>query len=158
MEILHKTTGEILFKNRSKTIASCVKAALKAEADLQGVNLRGADLQGADLQWADLQGADLQWADLQGVNLQGVNLREANLQEADLQGANLQGADLDFSSGFTFACKTFGIKADKKLAAQMAYHFCKFEFDDDEAKAAQAALHTLANKFHRVNECGLIDL
>jgi len=126
MEIKHKITGMVLFASSSRSLKACIKAAIKAKA-----NLREADLQWANLQWA-------------------------NLREADLQGANLREADLDFSSGFYFGCSSFSIKADLRLAAQMAYHFCRFEFTDDEAKKAQEALKSLANKFHRVDECGKI--
>jgi hypothetical protein len=44
-----------------------------------------------------------------------------------------------------------------RIAAQLAYHFCRFDFQDcEEAKQVQAALKDLANKFHRTKECGLI--
>jgi len=85
-----------------------------------------------------------------------ANLSGADLSEADLTKANLAGANLDYC-GFTFACKTFDIKADLRLAAQLAYHFCRLDFQDcEEAKQAQATLKELANKFHRVDECGEI--
>ena len=130
-------TGRIIIEGRFKTTTAAIKAAIK----------RGANLRGANLRWADLR-----WANLSGADLSGANLRGA-----DLSGANLRGADLDFSSGFTFACKTFNIKADLKLSAQLAYHFCRFNFGDcEEAKEAQSALTTLANKFHRKGECGEI--
>jgi len=146
MEIKHKITGMVLFASSSRSLKACIKAAIKAKADLRW----------ADLRWADLQGADLRWADLREANLQGANLQGANLREADLREADLREADLDFSSGFYFGCSSFSIKADLRLAAQMAYHFCRFEFTDDEAKKAQEALKSLANKFHRVDECGKI--
>ena len=96
--------------------------------------------------------ADLSWANLSKADLSGANLSGANLSWANLSGANL-----DFSSGFTFACKTFNIKSELRLAAQLAYHFCRFNFSDcEEAEQAQAALKELANKFHRVSECGRI--
>jgi hypothetical protein len=45
-----------------------------------------------------------------------------------------------------------------RIAAQLAYHFCRFDFGDcADAKAAQAALKDLADKFHRVKECGEIE-
>ena len=118
------------------------------KADLQWADLRGADLRWADLRWADLRGADLQEADLRGADLRG----------ADLQEADLRWADLDISSGIHFACKTFGFKADLRLAAQIAYHFCRIDFGDcQEAIEARGALVDLANKFHRVEECGRIE-
>ena len=89
------------------------------------------------------------------ANLRGANLRGANLTGADLTGANLRGADLDFSV-FPLWCGSFGIKANKRLAAQLAYHFCRIDFNCKEAKEAQRALEKLANMFHRVDECGKI--
>jgi hypothetical protein len=88
--------------------------------------------------------------------LQGADLRHAYLQGANLQGANLRGADLDFSSGLPFWCGSFNVKLDSRQAYQLLYHFCKFEFEEAEIKEIQRNLKDLANKFHRVNECGEI--
>ena len=77
--------------------------------------------------------------------------------KADLSEANLSGADLDFSSGLQFRCNSFGFKAGKRLAAQIAYHFCRIDFSGcEEAEKSQEDLKALANKFHRVEECGEI--
>ena len=81
----------------------------------------------------------------------------ANLEGANLEGAHLEGANLDFSSGFSFRCSSFGAVIDLRIAAQMAYHFCRMNCDDPEVKAAQKQIKALANKFHRVNECGKIE-
>jgi len=126
-------------------------------ANLQGVDLQGAILRGAILQGAILQGANLRWADLREANLREANLRGAILQGANLQGADLIGADLDFSSGFSFRCSSFCAKIDLRVGAQMAYHFCRMVSDDPEVVEAQQALKDLANKFHRVKECGRIE-
>ena len=88
--------------------------------------------------------------------LRSADLSGAYLRSADLSGADLRSADLDFSSGFTFQCTSFGAKIDLRLSAQMAYHFCRMECEDEEVKEAQKILTKLANKFHRVGECGLI--
>ena len=45
---------------------------------------------------------------------------------------------------------------DIRLASQLAYHFCRLDCEDKEVVAAQNALITLANKFHRVEECGVL--
>jgi uncharacterized protein YjbI with pentapeptide repeats len=87
-----------------------------------------------------------------------ADLRGADLSEADLSEANLSWANLDFSSGISFQCSSFGFKADIRLAAQIAYHFCRIDFGDcAEAKEAQEAIKKLANQFHRVEECGRIE-
>jgi uncharacterized protein YjbI with pentapeptide repeats len=168
IQIKHRFSGEILFESKSKTIAVAVKAAIKAGAtlswadlswaDLSGADLSGADLSRADLSGANLSGADLSGADLSGADLSGANLSGADLSRADLSQANLSQANLDFSSGITFRCSSFGFKADIRLAAQLAYHFCRIDFGGcEEAKAARDTLKILANKFHRVEECGRIE-
>jgi len=70
-------------------------------------------------------------------------------EKANLRHADLSYADLDMSV-FPLWCGSLGIKVDIRLSAQIAYHFCRFETDDEEVKAAQQAIKTLANKFHRI--------
>ena len=135
--------------------ANLVGANLE-EANLKEANLVGANLKEANLVGANLVGANLEEANLVGANLEEANLVGANLKEANLVGANLVGANLDFSSGFSFNCSSFGAIIDIKIGAQMAYHFCRMVSDDPEVKAAQEAVKDLANKFHRVRECGRI--
>ena len=144
-------------------------------ADLRETKLAGANLREADLRAANLVGANLRWADLRRANLVGANLREANLvgadlreadlrranligvdlRMADLREANLIGADLDYAA-WPLWCGSLGTKADRRLAAQLAYHFCRIDFGDDElCKGLQEALVPLANEFHRVGENGI---
>lgn len=148
IQIRHRFTGAVIYESEATDIKACLLAAIEIKADLPG----------ADLKKANLREADLRGAYLRGANLQEADLREADLQGAYLQEADLRGANLDFSSGFAFACYVFRISAGLRLAAQLAYHFCRFDFGDcEEAKQAQAALKELANKFHRAGECGLIE-
>jgi hypothetical protein len=81
--------------------------------------------------------------------------KRAKLDEVNLQDANLEGANIDYAT-LTFWCGTTKMKIDHKLGAQLAYHFCTMECDDAEVRSAQAALRTLANKFHKVGVCGEI--
>lgn len=97
-------------------------------------------------EYADLQGANLWGADLQGANLWG-----ANLHGADLRGADLRGANVDYSC-LPLWCGSLHMKVDKRIAAQIAYHFCALECDDPEVQKAQQSLYALANTFHRVGE------
>ena len=83
------------------------------------------------------------------ANLRYADLSYANLRSANLRYADLRYADLDMSV-FPLWCGSLGIKVDIRLSAQIAYHFCRFETDDEEVKAAQQAIKTLANKFHRI--------
>ena len=110
-----------------------------------------ANLSGADLSDANLIGANLSGADLIGANLIG-----ANLIGADLSGANLIEADLDFSC-WPLWCGGLAVKVCKRIAVQLAYHFCKLDCDDPEYIAARNAILDFANQFHRVGECGKLE-
>lgn len=85
-----------------------------------------------------------------------ADLRWADLRWANLHGADMRGVNLDFSC-WPLWCGSLGVIVDKRIAAQLAYHFCRIICDDDEVKAAQKALAPLANQFHRVGECGRIE-
>jgi uncharacterized protein YjbI with pentapeptide repeats len=132
------------------------KRADLRDANLQGADLRGANLQGVDLQHADLRGANLQRADLQGANLQGADLQHADLQHADLRGANLQGADLDYSC-LPLWCGSKGMIIDRRIAAQIAAHFCALVCDDEDYQAARTAILEFAKTSHRAMDLGLVE-
>ena len=87
--------------------------------------------------------ANLQEADLRGADLWGADLREA-----DLRGADLRGANLDFAC-WPLWCGSFGVRFDKRIAAQLALHFVKIVCDDNEVRAAQTALLPVARQSHR---------
>ena len=110
----------------------------------------------ADLREACLRKADLREAYLRKADLRGAYLREADLRGADLRGADLRGADLDYSC-WPLWCGSLGVKVSKRIAAQLAYHFCRLDCDDPEVIAAQNELIPLANQFHRVDECGKLE-
>ena len=98
---------------------------------------------------------DLSEADLSEANLRGADLSEADLRGANLRGADLRGADLDFSC-FPLWCGGLHIKTDVRLAAQVAYHLCTMQCDDTEYIAMRNSILEFANKFHLVNECGIL--
>ena len=125
-------------------------------AILWAADLREADLRGADLRGADLRGADLRGANLRGAILWAADLREADLREADLREADLREADLDYSC-WPLWCGSLGVRVCKRIAAQLAYHFCRLDCDDPEVIAAQNAIIPLANQFHRADECGKLE-
>ena len=70
--------------------------------------------------------------------------------------ADLYGANLDYSC-WPLWCGSLDVRVCKRIAAQLAYHFCRLDCDDPEVIAAQNALIPLANQFHRVNECGKLE-
>ena len=121
------------------------------KADLSEAELRGANLRGADLSEAYLGGADLRGADLMEANLRGANLRGADLSEADL----------DFSC-LPLWCGSLDAHFDDRQLYQLAYHLVRAGLysknASDETKDELSKLIDFANKFHRVNECGEIEL
>ena len=96
-------------------------------------------------------------ADLRGADLRGANLRYADLRGADLRDASLRGADLDFSC-FPIWCGGLHIKTDRRIMAQLAYHFCAQDCDDPDYLKARNAILDFANTFHRVEECGKLEV
>lgn len=95
-------------------------------------------------------------ANLRGADLLGTNLQGANLWGDDLREADLRGADLDYSC-WPLWCGSLDVRVCKRIAAQLAYHFCRLDCDDPEVIAAQNAIIPLANQFHRVDECGKLE-
>ena len=129
--------------------------------DLKGADLSGTDLKGANLKGVDLSGANLMEANLRDTNLintdlRGADLRGADLRGANLRGANLNGADLDYSC-YPLWCGSLHLKADKRLACQLAYHLCSLQCDDADYIKMRNSILDFANQFHRVNECGKLE-
>ena len=114
------------------------------KADLRGANLCGANLFGADLRGANLCGANLFGANLFGADLCGADLREADLREANL----------DYSCWY-LSCKTNYVKVDRKIAAQLAAHFCVLICDDPDYIQARDAVMEFAKTSHMAEDLGL---
>lgn len=95
-------------------------------------------------------------ANLQEADLRGVDLREVYLRGADLRGEDLRGVDLDYSF-WPLWCGSLDVRVDKRIAAQLAYHFCRLDCDDPEYIKFRNMLLPFANQFHRVGECGKLE-
>ena len=165
--------GHVKKFNRSEVFElinrGCIKAILDYDlryADLRYANLKGADRNGANLKGADLRYADLRYANLRGADLNGANLKGADLRYADLRGADLNGADLRYAdlrganidfSCYPLWCGSLGLKADKRLACQLAYHLCSMQCDDTEFVKMRNSVLSFANQFHRADECGVLE-
>jgi hypothetical protein len=117
--------------------------------NFSGFNLRGADLWMANLQGADFWRADLQYTDLRWADLQGANLWRANLLGSRLQNANLQGVNID-SSCLPLWCGGLDWKIDRKIAVQLAYHFCSMKCNDKDFIALRNSMLDFANEFHHI--------
>ena len=132
---------------------------LRGEPGGEQANLCGANLRGANLRVADLRGADLYDANLRDADLRGANLCGADLCGANLRGANLCGADLDYAS-WPLWCGSLHARIDDRQAKQLLYHVLSaVSYSDNCSDDLKAALLTednitVANQFHRVDECG----
>ena len=128
---------------------------LNDEEGGERANLRSADLSGADLSGADLRSANLSGADLSGANLRSADLSGANLSGANLRSADLSGADLSYSA-WPLWCGSKRVKVNKRIAAQLAAHFCVLDCDDNDYIEARNAIMDFAKTSHRANDLGII--
>ena len=100
-------------------------------------------------------------ADISGADLRGVDLSSANLRGADISRADLSGVDLDFSC-LPLWCGSLEAKFDKKHYIQFLYHTLKSlennDLIEDEFKKELLTEQNIkiANRFHRVEECGTV--
>ena len=127
-----------------------------SNTNLNNTNLRGANLRGAILINTSLINTTLSNTDLNGANLRGADLSDAALNGTDLRGANLRGANLDYSC-YPLSCSSLHLKADKRLACQLAYHLCSLQCDDADYIKMRNSILDFANQFHRVCECGKLE-
>lgn len=98
-------------------------------------------------------GADLSNANLRGANLSNANLSDANLKGANLNDADLRSANLDYSC-YPLWYGSLHLKANKRLACQLAYHLCSMQCDDADYVKMRNSILGFANQFHRVDKCG----
>ena len=133
------------------------------EADLSWANLREADLRRANLSGADLSWANLSWANLREADLRRANLRGSVMRGADLRRANLREADLDYSC-WPLWCGSLTAQIDDRIAMQLIYHLCStimhsLEVSTDiKAVLLSQMVLDIANRFHRADECGKLEL
>ena len=146
----------LFLKNDPSGVRANLEDMNLEDANLEDVDLKGANLRHADLRYANLRYANLENANLNHADLNHADLRYANLENARLKGANLSNTDLDYS-GWPLWCGSFGVHVDTRIAAQLAYHFCRLDCDDPEYITARNTLIDFANKFHRANELGKLE-
>jgi uncharacterized protein YjbI with pentapeptide repeats len=165
--IKNRFTGEIIYSGEAESFKSFLENKIASEADLSRADLSGADLSRADLSranlsranlsGANLSEADLSRADLSRADLSGADLSRADLSGADLSRANLSGANIDYTS-IPFKCSSLKAIFDDKIRIQHLYHTAKTSgkvVDVDLKDLFESELFKkVANKFHRVDECG----
>ena len=138
-----------------------LRDAYLRDADLRDAYLRDANLRDANLLDANLRGADLHGAYLLNANLHGADLYCANLCGANLFGADLYGANIDFSC-LSLCCGSLHVHFDNRQMIQILYHllsvvsYSKYASEEMKKALLTPELCKIANKFHRVNECGKI--
>ena len=121
-----------------------------------------SDLRSASLQHANLQYANLQYASLQYANLQYANLQYASLQHANLCCTDLRGADIDYAT-WPLWCGSLEAYIDDRIAIQLLYHLLRpvqaspYVSQEVKERLLTDDLIGLANRFHRVEECGEIE-
>ena len=122
---------------------------------------RIADLRDADFRNATLRGADLRGAGLRDADFRNATLRGADLRGADLRRAKLRDADIDFSV-WPLWCGGLDVHIDDRIAIQLLYHlvrnvlYSKNTSEELKNLLSQKEIVTVANQFHRVDECGRI--
>ena len=175
-EILAK--HELWYKGKKEGERANLQCADLQYANLEGANLEGADLEGADLRNAKLEGADLrnanlrnanlrnaklEGADLRNANLRYANLRYANLRNANLRNAKLEGADIDYSA-WVLWCGSLKAHVDDRIAVQLLYHalsvvqYSPYVSEDIKRTLLTPEVVEVANRFHRVDECGKLEI
>ena len=102
-----------------------------------------------------------EWLRTNGEKGKRANLRSADLRYADLRSADLSSANLGFSA-FPLWCGGLDVHIDDKQATQLLYHLIRNVKYSKNTSATMKKLCRLkslvkqANKFHRVNECGMV--
>lgn len=104
----------------------------------------------------ELVGYNLSRSDLSGCDLRGSDLSRSNLR-----GSNLRGSNLDYSC-LPLWCGSLGAHFDDRQIIQIVYHAVKAGLDSpnvsEDVKSELRKVAGLANRFHRVDECGRIEV
>lgn len=101
------------------------------------------------------------WLRTNGNEGQRANLRYADLSYANLRSADLRYANLDYSA-FPLWCGGLDVNIDDRQATQLLYHLIRnVNFSKNTSKSFKKicmskSLVKQANKFHRVQDCGII--
>jgi hypothetical protein len=145
-QLNNRFTGVIIVEEESENYITFIE---RNKTNLSGANLSGANLSRANLSGANLSGANLSEAILSG----------ANLSKADLSWANLSGANIDYAC-LPFQCTSLKAIVDDRIRIQYLYHAVKMQGDiidvDLKELLSSELFKKVANKFHRVDECGKI--
>lgn len=85
--------------------------------------------------------------------------RRANMRNADMQGANMRNADIDYIA-WPLWCGSLKAYVDDRIAIQLLYHtlsvvqYSPYVSEDIKRTLLTQDMVDVANRFHRVDECG----
>ena len=97
------------------------------------------------------------------ADLRGCDLSGSDLSNSDLRGSDLSGSNLDYSA-WPLWCGSLKAYVDDRIAIQLLYHTLSVvqhsPHISDELKRALLTPGNIdaANRFHRVNECGKLEV
>ena len=138
------------------------KAWLEGKFGGERADLRDTDFRHTDLRHADLRDTELQHTDFRHTDLRHADLRDTELHGAKLYQADMRDADIDFAS-WPLWCGSLKAYVDDRIAIQLLYHTLSVVqhspyVSEDVKKALLSAENVrIANRFHRVGECGEIE-
>lgn len=122
-----------------------------SHADVNGCWFDGSEAAGATFRGAKARACDFNNMQTEGICFRNADLRDStiwlcSLYRADLRGADMRGCDLKVTC-WPLSRLSYGVHVDRRIFAQLAHHLCNVVVDDEECKAAQDALRTLASEF-----------
>ena len=94
--------------------------------------------------------------------MRSANMRSANMRGADMRSADMQGADIDYSA-WPLWCGSLKAHVDDRIAIQLLYHTLSvvqnspYVSDDIKRTLLTEDVVDIANRFHRVEECGKLE-
>jgi hypothetical protein len=114
-------------------------------------SLKNTRFTDAHAEYAIFAKAELDYANFVRTHVEHADFRGASVENVNFSGAYFEETDLDFTC-LPLACRGTHWHIDKRLAAQLAYHFCSMESTDMQVIAAQNALIGLANESHLIGD------
>lgn len=118
-----------------------------------------ADMRGANMEDANMRGANMRDANMEGANMRCANMRCADMRGANMRGADMQGANIDYSA-WPLWCGSLKAHVDDRIAVQLLYHTLSvvqhspYVSEDVKRTLLTPEVVEVANRFHRVDECG----
>lgn len=129
--------------------------------DLRNKDMRYCDLHGSRLVDIDMRGTDLRGSNMRYCDIRGGILVGADMRYCDLSGCNLDACNIDFSC-LPLWPKALNAQFDNEQILMILYHAVRTGIQSknvsDELKEELYKIAYLANKSHRVEECGEIEI